>query len=113
MELAFISGTVYSVTTDGSPIHGDMTLVRDRGTPTEPATPPAVGGMGAVQPVTDGNRSCWRGTARVRYADVDCIPTESIGFRATSYWFVPMKHALQVLDVHGIYRVGQLEAEDA
>jgi putative lipoprotein len=44
-EPAFISDTVHSVITGGSPTHVDMVLVRDRGTPTEPVTPPAVGGM--------------------------------------------------------------------
>jgi putative lipoprotein len=44
-EPAFISDAVHSVITGGNPTHVDMVLVGDRGTPTEPATPPAVGGM--------------------------------------------------------------------
>ena len=44
-EPAFTSDTRYSVITGGSPTHVDMVLIRDRATPAEPPTPPAVGGM--------------------------------------------------------------------
>lgn len=44
-ELSFINDTRYSVITNGSPTHVDMVLVKVGATPSEPTTPPDVGGI--------------------------------------------------------------------
>ena len=44
-KLEFINDTRYSVITRDNPTHVDMVLVKVGGTPSQPATPPDVGGV--------------------------------------------------------------------